>query len=119
MSHVSRAELRAFVATGEASAAFEDHVDGCAACAQKLSSLCAEGLAPERAWPSVRLELVVAVAVLALAVVWPKPPVTNRHLSAETSYALADDLAAGVPDAGTFIKAPPPLVASLDAGGIR
>jgi hypothetical protein len=118
MSHVSRAELRAFVTTGVATPAFESHVEVCDDCAQRLGTLSAERLAPARTWPAVRLELVVAVAVLALAVVWPKPSATM--LSPEPSFALSNDLAAGVPDAGLFIKPPLPLVvASLDAGGTR
>jgi hypothetical protein len=71
-----------------------------------------------RGWPTVRLEFVVAVAVLALAIVWPKPSAATSAPT-ESSFALSTDLPAGVPDAGLFIKPLPLVVASLDAGGAR
>jgi hypothetical protein len=119
MSHVSASQLRSFVATGQALSGFEAHVDGCARCARRLQQAAERHFAPVRAWPALRLELVVALAVLALAVVWPRSLAEPRL----TPMPPSGDLVAGVPDSGTPSPEADParavLFASIDGGGVR
>ncbi len=117
MAHVSSAELQAFVTTGRALATFDEHVERCARCAGRLEQAAAQHLAPPRAWPTMRLEVVVALAMLALLVVWPRSSSEPRL----RPIALSGDLMAGVPDSGVVEPrlAPVVLVASNDGGDVR
>ena len=111
MSCVSAAELRRFVATGQASAGFEAHVDGCARCAAALQGLARAAVASAAAPAPLRFPLEAAVAALALAVAvlaFPRPVLAPGSEPPE----------GGVPAAAVAWPSPPPPPAlALDGGG--
>ena len=116
MTHVTGSELSRFIARGECSAAFEQHVDECPFCASALTAHAKEAVAAPQSRHSWAPWLALAACVTFLALI-PKVTMATPSISSSSNVSLIDS--AGVPDAGALTDQPvsPLFLATLDAGG--